>query len=188
MITSILFISGSEIFIVMLVVLLLFGSKKIPELAKGLGKGMKEFKRATEDIKKELHESTSEIRETANEFRRDLDDVKGKLLEETSDIKKNAEELRSEVNQVKGDAVNSPYEYDGGEEPWRDPYQGNSYEDTPYNEGYNDAAPHASGPENPDADLQDPPQNSETNDVVEDEITGKPEESQDSKREIGSGD
>jgi sec-independent protein translocase protein TatA len=52
--TSILFISGSEVFIVLIVVLLLFGSKKIPELAKGLGKGMKEFKRATEDIKKEL--------------------------------------------------------------------------------------------------------------------------------------
>lgn len=88
MTASILFISGSEVFIVMLVILLLFGSKKIPELAKGLGKGMKEFKRATEDIKKELHDSTAEIRKSTNEIQRDLDNVKGKLEEESKDIQK----------------------------------------------------------------------------------------------------
>lgn len=53
-----LFISGGEIVVVVLVVLLLFGSKKIPELAQGLGKGMKEFKRATEDIKTEIKKET----------------------------------------------------------------------------------------------------------------------------------
>jgi sec-independent protein translocase protein TatA len=79
MMTSILFISGQEIFIVLIVVLLLFGSKKIPELAKGLGKGMKEFKRATEDIKKELHESTSEIRKSTEEIQRDIDEVKDNI-------------------------------------------------------------------------------------------------------------
>jgi len=50
----ILFISGQEIFIVMIVVLLLFGAKKIPEIAKGLGKGMREFRKATDDIKREI--------------------------------------------------------------------------------------------------------------------------------------
>ena len=39
----------TEIILVLLVVLLLFGGKKIPELMKGLGKGMKEFKKAAED-------------------------------------------------------------------------------------------------------------------------------------------
>ena len=52
-----LFISGPEIVIIFIVVLLLFGSKKIPELAKGLGKGMKEFKKATDDIKKKTRQS-----------------------------------------------------------------------------------------------------------------------------------
>ena len=47
---TILFISGSEIFIILLVVLLLFGANKLPEIARGLGKGMNEFKKATEDI------------------------------------------------------------------------------------------------------------------------------------------
>ena len=50
----ILFISGQEIFIVMIVVLLLFGANKIPEIAKGLGKGMREFRKATDDIKREI--------------------------------------------------------------------------------------------------------------------------------------
>jgi sec-independent protein translocase protein TatA len=55
--THLLFIGGSEIFIVLLVALLLFGSKRIPEVARGLGKGLKEFKKATEDIKREITET-----------------------------------------------------------------------------------------------------------------------------------
>jgi sec-independent protein translocase protein TatA len=38
---------GSEIFLIILVLLLFFGAKRIPELAKGLGKGIKEFKDAS---------------------------------------------------------------------------------------------------------------------------------------------
>ncbi len=70
--TIFLFISGPEIFVVFLAVLLLFGSSKIPELARGLGKGMREFKKATEDIKKEITEETKDIRD-------DYDDMKKKL-------------------------------------------------------------------------------------------------------------
>ncbi|NQU87994.1 MAG: twin-arginine translocase TatA/TatE family subunit [Mariniphaga sp.] len=51
------FIGPQEIIIILIIVLLLFGGRKIPELMKGLGKGMKEFKNATkeepEDDKKE---------------------------------------------------------------------------------------------------------------------------------------
>ncbi|MBN1253108.1 MAG: twin-arginine translocase TatA/TatE family subunit [Bacteroidales bacterium] len=65
---SILFISGSEIFVIMLVVLLLFGSKRIPEIAKGLGKGVKEFKKATDEIKKEISDVdiTKDIKDIKN--------------------------------------------------------------------------------------------------------------------------
>ena len=45
-----------EIVIIFLVVLLLFGGKKLPELAKGLGKGLREFKNASRDIKKEVED------------------------------------------------------------------------------------------------------------------------------------
>jgi len=66
-----LFISGPEIIIVILVVVMLFGAKKIPELAQGLGKGMKEFKKATEDIKKEIKDET-DIVDNLKDFKDDL--------------------------------------------------------------------------------------------------------------------
>ncbi|KJF42808.1 MULTISPECIES: twin-arginine translocase TatA/TatE family subunit [Draconibacterium] len=43
------FIGPQEIIIILIIVLLLFGGRKIPELMKGLGKGMKEFKQATKE-------------------------------------------------------------------------------------------------------------------------------------------
>jgi len=56
-----LFIGGSEIIVVLLFIVMFFGSKKIPELAKGLGKAMREVKDASNDIKKEIRESASSI-------------------------------------------------------------------------------------------------------------------------------
>ena len=47
-----------EITIILLVVLLLFGGKKLPELAKGLGKGIKEFKKAKQDVAEEINKVT----------------------------------------------------------------------------------------------------------------------------------
>ncbi len=50
-------IGPPEIFIIFLVILLLFGAKKIPEIAKGMGKGIREFKKAISDVQDEI-EST----------------------------------------------------------------------------------------------------------------------------------
>lgn len=47
-------LGGQEIVLILVVVLLLFGAKKIPELARGLGNGIKEFKKATNDINEEV--------------------------------------------------------------------------------------------------------------------------------------
>ncbi len=44
------FLGPPEIIIIVIVVIILFGGRKIPELMKGLGQGMKEFKKATKDI------------------------------------------------------------------------------------------------------------------------------------------
>jgi sec-independent protein translocase protein TatA len=51
-------LGGGEIMMLMLAVLLLFGSKKIPEFAKSLGKGIREFKDATNSIKEEIKKET----------------------------------------------------------------------------------------------------------------------------------
>lgn len=47
-------LGGWEIVLILAVVLILFGAKKLPELAKGLGTGIKEFKKATRDVTDEL--------------------------------------------------------------------------------------------------------------------------------------
>jgi sec-independent protein translocase protein TatA len=44
--------SGQEIFVIIIVALLLFGAEKLPDIARGLGKGMRDFKKATDDIKR----------------------------------------------------------------------------------------------------------------------------------------
>ncbi len=54
---------GPEVIVVIVLAVLLFGGKKIPELMKGLGKGIKEFKDATKDIKEEINDATGGIKE-----------------------------------------------------------------------------------------------------------------------------
>ncbi|MEC9302864.1 MAG: twin-arginine translocase TatA/TatE family subunit [Bacteroidota bacterium] len=62
----ILFIGGPEIIIILLFIIMFFGSKKIPEIARGIGKGIREVKDASNEIKKE-------IRDSANSVNDDLD-------------------------------------------------------------------------------------------------------------------
>ena len=79
---TILFISGQEIIFALLIALLLFGSKEIPKIARTFGKGMKEFKRATDDIKKEFEDSTPEVME-------DFREIKKNLNKDAHEIRKN---------------------------------------------------------------------------------------------------
>ena len=51
---------GQEMILIFLALLLLFGAKKIPELARGLGKGIKEFKDATKDVRENIEDSLKE--------------------------------------------------------------------------------------------------------------------------------
>ena len=53
-------LGGMEIVLIMAVILLLFGAKKLPELAKGLGQGIKEFKKATTDVQRDLQTALEE--------------------------------------------------------------------------------------------------------------------------------
>lgn len=58
-----LFIGGAEILIILLFVVLFFGANKIPELARGLGKAMRELKDASNEIKKDIRDSTNKIKD-----------------------------------------------------------------------------------------------------------------------------
>ena len=58
---TLLFLSTQELIFAGLVLVLLFGSKKIPEIAKGLGKGIRDFKNATSDIQEEIRKTSNEV-------------------------------------------------------------------------------------------------------------------------------
>jgi len=84
-----LFISGAEIFVVLVLAVMLFGADKIPEIARGLGKGMRQVKDATNDIKREINTSAkdanldidavADIKKQANKVRDNFDDFTGPI-------------------------------------------------------------------------------------------------------------
>ncbi len=84
--THLLFISGSEIFIIFLVVLLLFGADKIPEIARTLGKGLREFNKATDEIKQEINNS---------EIKKDISDIKNTVND--NPINENIKEIKDSM-------------------------------------------------------------------------------------------
>ncbi|NCP22245.1 MAG: twin-arginine translocase TatA/TatE family subunit [Flavobacteriales bacterium CG_4_9_14_0_2_um_filter_35_242] len=87
----ILFISGSEIFIVIVIAVMLFGADKIPEMAKGLSKGMRQLKDATNDIKREITESAEKQgidASLANDLKKEINKVKDNIDDITGPIKR----------------------------------------------------------------------------------------------------
>lgn len=52
---------GPELIFILIIVLLLFGAKKLPELARGIGQSLGEFKKAKDEFEKEIHKSAAEI-------------------------------------------------------------------------------------------------------------------------------
>ncbi len=85
----ILFISGGEIFLILFIVVMVFGADKIPEVARGLGKGMRVLKDATNDIKSEISKSaethgidtsvTKEIDQEIKKVKDGLEDFTGSV-------------------------------------------------------------------------------------------------------------
>ena len=56
--------SGGELVLIGLLLLIFFGAKRIPELARGLGKGIREFKDATKEVKDEIEENVKETKKS----------------------------------------------------------------------------------------------------------------------------
>jgi sec-independent protein translocase protein TatA len=89
-------ISGGEIFIILLVVFIIFGPDKIPEIARWIGKGLGEIKKATSEIKEEIDKETGDIRKSANKIKDDLN-------KETRGLKDITESLNKKVDSPKRD-------------------------------------------------------------------------------------
>jgi sec-independent protein translocase protein TatA len=73
-----------EVVMILFAVLLLFGGEKLPELARGLGKGIREFKDASDGVKREIHRNINELT-AAEELKREeqLELPKAKKAEDT---------------------------------------------------------------------------------------------------------
>ncbi|HIP49750.1 MAG TPA: twin-arginine translocase TatA/TatE family subunit [Lutibacter sp.] len=84
-----LFISGPEIIIVILIVVMLFGADKIPEIARGLGKGMRQLRDATNEVKREINQ-------TAKKHNIDTDIIKD-IKKEIHQVKENIEEYTGSI-------------------------------------------------------------------------------------------
>lgn len=67
-----------EILLILFVILLLFGSKGLPNIARTLGKGINEFKRASESVQKDIIQSSGEI---SHQVKREIEEVKKELEE-----------------------------------------------------------------------------------------------------------
>ena len=84
-----LFISGAEIAFILFIVVMVFGADKIPDIARGLGKGMRTLKDATNDIKQEITKSaekhgidtdvTKGISDELKKVKDDLEDFSGSI-------------------------------------------------------------------------------------------------------------
>lgn len=84
-----LFISGAEIGFIMFIVLLVFGADKVPDIARGLGKAMRQVKDATNDIKSEITKGaekqgididiTKNVRKQIDKVKEDVDEVTGPI-------------------------------------------------------------------------------------------------------------
>ncbi|MFT5102551.1 MAG: sec-independent protein translocase protein TatA [Candidatus Latescibacterota bacterium] len=86
-----LFISGTEIAFILFIVLLVFGADKIPEIARGLGKGMRQIKDATNDIKSEITKSAQKHGvdvDITKDIRKEIDKVKDDVHDITGPIKR----------------------------------------------------------------------------------------------------
>lgn len=71
-----------ELMLILFAVLLLFGGKKLPELARGLGKGMREFKDASDGVKREIHRNINAVNDDLNV---DLDSKKSTETEQQTE-------------------------------------------------------------------------------------------------------
>lgn len=86
-----LFISGAEIGFIMFVLVMVFGADKIPEIARGLGKGMRTLRDASNDIKSEIQKSAEKQgidTDISKDVRNEISKVKEEIDEITGSVKR----------------------------------------------------------------------------------------------------
>jgi sec-independent protein translocase protein TatA len=86
-----LFISGAEIAFILFILVMVFGADKIPDIARGLGKGMKMLRNASNDIKTEIQKSAEKQgidTDISKDIKGEIDKVKEDIDEITGSVKR----------------------------------------------------------------------------------------------------
>ena len=78
---------GGEIVLIIFVALLFFGSKAIPDIAKTLGRAMREFQKATSEIKREINDAGGDLSDIKSTFQSARTDIQDGIRQHTGDIK-----------------------------------------------------------------------------------------------------
>ena len=84
-----LFISGAEIVFIFFIILMIFGADRIPEIAKGMAKGIRKVKDATQEIKSEIKKSAEKKGVDTDSISKEIDKVKEDIDDLTGSIKRN---------------------------------------------------------------------------------------------------
>jgi sec-independent protein translocase protein TatA len=105
-------IGGGELIFIMFVVLMLFGSDKVPEMARTMGKAMAQLKNATNDIKNEIQKGAEAngfdqnmLSDLTNNITSEINSAKTNLIGDTNPLKGISDNFSSEVNNVKSSIV-----------------------------------------------------------------------------------
>ena len=86
----ILFISGAELVFVFFIILLVFGADKVPDIARTLGKGMRQVRNATQDIKDEIQKSAKKQGLDTKQIEQDINEVKDEVEDIAGSVKRNS--------------------------------------------------------------------------------------------------
>jgi sec-independent protein translocase protein TatA len=88
---------AAEIVFLFILALVIFGPKKLPEIGKTIGKGMREFRKATDDLKSNWEEHIRDSESPVHDLKQTISEVKADIAASTSEI---TEEVTAQVNEV----------------------------------------------------------------------------------------
>jgi sec-independent protein translocase protein TatA len=86
------FISGGEIAVILLIVIMVFGADKIPDIARNLGKAVNSVRNATDEIKSEINKSSEKVTNEYNKV-----DIQNKIDQEATKVKEEIDEITGPI-------------------------------------------------------------------------------------------
>jgi sec-independent protein translocase protein TatA len=106
-------IGGGELIFILFIILMLFGSDKVPEIARTMGKAMAQLKNATNDIKNEIQKGAEDngfdhkiLNDLTGNITSEINNAKSKLLGDTNPLSGISDTFSSEINKAKDSVLN----------------------------------------------------------------------------------